>query len=681
MEDKGLKEDELLRKLKNSRSRFQIRMQQLIEKYNQPFEDDPLVQMATLTYETPQGLRIWGGKLIKERRKGQIQDPLVNEVDRTDGPVQAEAKDSESSDAKAPLDQEDPFACALMPAVPWSPLKDELRRKYLTQVDLLLQDASVFEDADKGSGKDTAMTLVPSLASPAVPAPGHCGNISTMNPGDPAKPVSSPREWDPSSPCPTSMAVASGNDSLSLLETSSNSCLSSQTLEASDICNVTISDLYAGMLHSMSRLLSMKPSSIISTKTFIVQNWNPRRRLLHRGKVCLNETYCQRARRSQRSSKERAVPCPKPREKSGTLRDCRNLLHVTRHRTGLKLEKAFLEGNKPQIQKLDPSCKMLQMTPQKRSSLTYLNFNSVHRFDQENRLMALKWLISPVKMFSKPRMLQGPAENRYKEIESKFDKLHQECCPYPRQQQPHLTCPPNSWAMDVYRGGSLSPGSPQGLETYRLSLPFSCSKAKSLSEAFENLGKRSVEEGSFLPKSGLSPLISKGLPSQSPGHSQQTFRKTVPPRKAISVPRTGPLGDERNRYDKIEEEFDRLHQKCCQTSPRQPKVPLQVGVSPGKASAEVQCQARDSLGNFRLDSCSQSFQKLKPSPQGYTGSPRGLPTSEAPLSACTAWASTTRDPQVPAKRRRLSYPQVCERHADSQDSSGSRDKTVPRPGE
>jgi hypothetical protein len=32
MEDKGLKEDELLRKLKNSRSRFQIRMQQLIEK-------------------------------------------------------------------------------------------------------------------------------------------------------------------------------------------------------------------------------------------------------------------------------------------------------------------------------------------------------------------------------------------------------------------------------------------------------------------------------------------------------------------------------------------------------------------------------------------------------------------------------------------------------------------------
>jgi hypothetical protein len=31
------------------------------------------------------------------------------------------------------------------PAVPWSPLKDELRRKYLTQVDLLLQDASVFE--------------------------------------------------------------------------------------------------------------------------------------------------------------------------------------------------------------------------------------------------------------------------------------------------------------------------------------------------------------------------------------------------------------------------------------------------------------------------------------------------------------------------------------------------------
>lgn len=32
-------------------------MKRLIAKYNQPFEDDPLVEMRTLTYETPQGTK------------------------------------------------------------------------------------------------------------------------------------------------------------------------------------------------------------------------------------------------------------------------------------------------------------------------------------------------------------------------------------------------------------------------------------------------------------------------------------------------------------------------------------------------------------------------------------------------------------------------------------------------
>ncbi|KAJ8781620.1 hypothetical protein J1605_010878 [Eschrichtius robustus] len=55
MEGEVLGEEALLRKLRDSRRRFQRRMQQLIEKYNQPFEDAPVVQMSTLTYETPQG--------------------------------------------------------------------------------------------------------------------------------------------------------------------------------------------------------------------------------------------------------------------------------------------------------------------------------------------------------------------------------------------------------------------------------------------------------------------------------------------------------------------------------------------------------------------------------------------------------------------------------------------------
>lgn len=38
-----------------------------------------------LIYEMLQGLRIWGGRLIKERNKGEIQDFFMKFVDRIDG--------------------------------------------------------------------------------------------------------------------------------------------------------------------------------------------------------------------------------------------------------------------------------------------------------------------------------------------------------------------------------------------------------------------------------------------------------------------------------------------------------------------------------------------------------------------------------------------------------------------
>ncbi|MEJ1288717.1 hypothetical protein NN561_019751 [Cricetulus griseus] len=55
MDPKDQPDNRLLRHLQESRNRFQTFMHRLIAKYNQPFEDDPLVQMSTLTYETPQG--------------------------------------------------------------------------------------------------------------------------------------------------------------------------------------------------------------------------------------------------------------------------------------------------------------------------------------------------------------------------------------------------------------------------------------------------------------------------------------------------------------------------------------------------------------------------------------------------------------------------------------------------
>ncbi|XP_033085714.1 Holliday junction recognition protein isoform X2 [Trachypithecus francoisi] len=665
MESEDVEDDLLLQKLRASRRRFQRRMQLLIEKYNQPFEDTPVVQMATLTYETPQGLRIWGGRLIKERNEGEIQDSPMRPADRTDGSVQPAARgpefsshhtvlgaDSKNGDINATSDQEESVAWALA-------------------------------YAGNRAGKDARVTPLPSLASPAMPAPGYCSHVSGNSPGDPAKPASSPREWDPSHPSSTDMALVPRNDSLSLQETSSSSFLSSQHFEDDDICNVTISDLYAGMLHSMSRLLSTKPSSIISTKTFIMQNWNSRRR--HRCKSRMNKTYCKGARHSQRSSKENFVPCCELVKDTGALRDCKKVLDVPCHKTGLKLEKAFLEVNKPQIHKLDPSWKELKVTPSKYSSLIYLNSSAMYNLDQENRFRTLKWLISPVKIVSRPRIRQGHGENHQREIEMRFDQLHREYCLSPRNQ-PCWMGLPDSWAMNAYQGDPVSPGGLQGLETCRLSLPSSKAKA-SLSEAFENLAKRSLEAGRCLPKSNSSSLP-KANPTHSPARPQQTsdlhvqgnssriFRKSVSPIKTLSVPDKEVLGHRRNRYDEIKEEFDKLHQKYCLRSPGQMKVPSCIGVSTGKASMEVRYQTE---GKLNPDPHFQGFQKLPSSPLGCRKSLLGSTAIEAHSSTCVAHA-TKRNHHFPAKRPRLSDPQGSGCQASSQGASDGVGNTV-RPGD
>nr|XP_023498393.1 Holliday junction recognition protein [Equus caballus] len=702
MEGDVLGEDALQQKLRDSRRRFQRRMQRLIEKYNQPFEDAPLVQMSTLTYETPQGLRIWGGGLVKERNEGHIQDSHVRTVGRKDDPEQAAARghelptaytatlgeDSKSDDVDGTVYPEDLAAGALVPAAPRNPLKNELRRKYLTQVDILLQDEGYFQRASYGGGKDTCGTLVRSLTLPARHAHGCCDIISEKSPGSPIKPASSPRESGPSHSCSTDLAVVPRNDSLLLQGAGGNSLSSSQSFEAEDICDVTISDMYAGMLHSMSRLLSTKPSCIISTKTFIIQNWNSRQRFRHKGRV--NRTRCRAGRHLRRSPQEGPSACPEPAKEVGALRACENLLSASGHKTGLKLGKAILEVNKLQIHKLDPSWKELKGTFQKDSSLTSLDSGAMYRLDQENRIRALKWLISPVKIVSRPRTLPCEGGKHYREIEIKFDKLHQEYCPDPRKQS-CLTYLPSSSAVDVYRGGPASPGGPRSLETHRPNSLHIKAKAKKLNEAFENLG-RSLDADRCLPTGDSSLSLSKTNPTWSPGRSEQTagllfqgnslgiFRKSMSPSKAISVPRIRPLSCGRGRYDEIKEKFDKLHQKYCQTSPQRMKAPLCIGASPDEASVKAQYQKEDFLGKVNPDFGFQGSLKLSSSPQRSVRGPLGSTTVEVHPSTCFVSAAG-KDHESPAKRCRLSDPGVYGQSASSRDSSRVVRKAIPRPGE
>ncbi|XP_012977545.1 Holliday junction recognition protein [Mesocricetus auratus] len=676
MDPEGQSDNRLLQHLKESSSRFQTLMQRLIAKYDQPFEDDPLVQMSTLTYETPQGLRVWGGKLIKERNEAQTQDPSVKMItrlnrqaldgnERLQSCTQALGDDSESSGTDTSLDEEEKLSCTLTPTVPGSPLKNDLRWKYLTQVDILLQDEEYFKNAEKRNGKDTLVTLVSS--SCVTPAPGCQDSISTKSCGSPEMSALSSRDWNPSNPCQADMTVTPRNDSFSFLGTSSSS-LSSQPLEADDICNVTVSDLYEGMMHSMSRLLSLKPSCIISTKTYINQNWNPRRRLSRKSGMHMNRTYSHRSKRFQRNSKKE--PCSKLGKE--VLRDCKNLLHTAPHKTDLNLERGSLEGSKLQVHKFNPVWKEFQVMPRK-----YLDLNTMYCHERENRMKTLQWLISPVKVVPRQRMLPSRAEKWYREIEMKFDKLHQECSLSSGKQLP-LAGPTESWAVDVYRGSSRSPGSPQGIKTPRLHSPFNREKMKRSSEAFEDLNEMSVKVDSCLPRSHSTVLLSGDSTSSGlflQGLNSGSIRETLSPSTGISAPWTSPRGHGRNRYDEIKEEFDKLYQKYC-LSPRQVKVTSCVTASPKKVGASVPSHIED-LRKLNPDSGFLSSPKLSTSGWNIRSPQDSIPT-EAQMSAWTV-SAVMRDPCFPTKRRKLSYPPMCAHQTKTQDSSGAAGKAMPWP--
>ncbi|XP_058520285.1 Holliday junction recognition protein [Ochotona princeps] len=650
-----LEEDALLRELGDSRRRFQSRMRQLVEKYNQPFENDPLVEMATLTYETPQGLRIWGGRLVKERSDVPIQvkrnsstPPAVARgrelsVDSTGG---LEA-DSEGSAVDASPDREAAASWAATPVVPQGPLETELRWKYLTQVDILLQDAEFFERAARRDGQDPCWTL-------ATPAPGNADV-------GPAKPASSPQEWGPSCPGSADTTMVPEDASLCLLGTDRNSSCGSQGWATKDMCDVTISDLYAGMLRSMSRLLSTRPAGVISTRTSFLRAWSCRRRQRHKSR--LNRTYCKLSRPSHRGATRPPVPSPKPGARAGVLTECGNLLDVSHRKTGSELKEA-LEENKSPCKTLDPDWKELPLTPWRKAAWVPQDASPVRDLGRENRLRTLQWLISPVKIVSRPGVLQGHGQHRYREIEVRFDKLHQEYCLSPRQQ-PGLPGLAGFWALDVRGGRSWSPGHS---ETQRPSPSVSRAKGRRLREAFEHLGRclgagGGPSEGSLCPSpTRTGPLCPSpartGLPR--PSHPQQgqgsspSWSGKLAPSRAISGPRTESLGSQRSRYDEIKEGFDRLHQKYCH-KPQQATAPAHG------AGIQARQPADDTLHSWLQ----------KSSPQCHRQSLLGLSTARDGASADT----TRQDYQTPAKRRRLSDPQLHVSWANPRNS-----KVVPSPG-
>ncbi|XP_027739058.1 Holliday junction recognition protein isoform X2 [Empidonax traillii] len=62
-------DEKLQEQLRQSSARFMASMNRILERYNHPFEDDYLVSMETLTYDTPNGRKKWGNVSTKNIKK------------------------------------------------------------------------------------------------------------------------------------------------------------------------------------------------------------------------------------------------------------------------------------------------------------------------------------------------------------------------------------------------------------------------------------------------------------------------------------------------------------------------------------------------------------------------------------------------------------------------------------
>ncbi|KAM4886233.1 Holliday junction recognition protein isoform 3-T3 [Sylvia borin] len=73
------------RGLRRSNDRFVASMNRILQQYNRPFEDDLLVSMSTLTYQTPDGLKQWENVSMKDVKKWK--EEILKVLEGDDGQI------------------------------------------------------------------------------------------------------------------------------------------------------------------------------------------------------------------------------------------------------------------------------------------------------------------------------------------------------------------------------------------------------------------------------------------------------------------------------------------------------------------------------------------------------------------------------------------------------------------
>ncbi|KAG8515563.1 Holliday junction recognition protein [Galemys pyrenaicus] len=454
------------------------------------------------------------------------------------------------------------------------------------------------------------------------------------------------------------MAVVPRGDSPSLQEVSGDSALGGLGCQA-DVGSVTLSDLYAGMLHSMSRLLSARPACVISTKTLILQNWGSRRRCRCRHRAA--RTGCQGGRCARKRPRERPSPPSAPGTGRGALRDCGNL--------------------PPQAHPGRAALQLCRPSPLRaHSSWTFLDSSAGRRLGRENRLTRLEWLISPVKTASRPRALPGKGGGHCREIKVKFEKLHREFCRSPGNQ-PCRALPPASSAVGTPGGDPESPGSLHRLGTCRPGTALGKTRAERSREAPKRLSGRPTgvpAPSPAGPATARSPSCSRLSSALCQGRALRLPGAWASPSRALSLPGPRPSYG-RARCKEIKDEFNKLHEEYQAKLPERTKALPRPGAPPHRARVDLQYQQGGASGKSHPSASFPEPRKWALARHSLGGPPCPAPLEVLPSAWLTADAQS--GALCPTKRRRLSDPQVCGRRAEAPGSWPAASRAAARPEE
>ncbi|XP_021256623.1 Holliday junction recognition protein [Numida meleagris] len=231
-------------RLQRSNARFQASILGIVERYNYPFEDDFLISMETLTYDTPDGPKQWGDLSVKKLRKlfkhhvGSQRTADQTADEESDADVVSVRRRFEDIHFQN-LDVDDV----------------KMQEKVQVQVDVIVQD--------NGRRIPKWITVAPSssqLASPVREPIGNQSSVCRKKLELANKRSSSPHQLQFSGPpmSPNTITVPRHECFQEMNETCYNSTLE-EYQSADEGCswsNITLADLYPKMVEVLTKLIT-----------------------------------------------------------------------------------------------------------------------------------------------------------------------------------------------------------------------------------------------------------------------------------------------------------------------------------------------------------------------------------------------------------------------------------------